>query len=536
MAESKIVVKGIDTLTGEPTHKVVSYINRGVHDSVCAVFGRALNSLTTNTYDTTERWNILDAEREAGVSFGVVDGQTTVTVAGETIYETVTVAGETIYETVTVAGDNVTVTVEGPTVYDTVTVAADVFLDEVSIDNRFPVIFNAQNQYPELLNYNSGVFSLGAAASAAGSQTLQVEPIVGKWSSDSTSSVRSLEWNIETATVAVPEVTDSVAIGDSATPSVGAYDSTFISISSNVPTVTGSSTLTANLIYPDYTVWNDATTEIKYLPWFSVHEPYGLSSITPAEIKDLIQAGAAPKIWNVGDVTAPFELAGTLTAGDAADADKLVLDNVSVRARIVGINHNCSVESGGDPNVQFVLEPADIANGCFAVPNSWTSYPDPTYAVKHFTLFDRHTVKTYNYSQSKYHTRYLPQLYNCLPAAWRNVIANCTKTFWDGSAVVNAEMQMFIASEFEIYGAITDGAAEEADSQMQYDYYKTAANQLIYKEGGELGAAYLRTRESTTSELWAVMGWDDEVSPIVPFISYLAPVFAADLLPFFMIS
>ena len=73
-----------------------------------------------------------------------------------------------------------------------------------------------------------------------------------------------------------------------------------------------------------------------------------LANNTPAQIQNAINAGIAENIWNVGDVTAPIALNGTVGI-------KVFNNNTNFKAYILGFNHNADLETGGRKSIHFSL-------------------------------------------------------------------------------------------------------------------------------------------------------------------------------------
>lgn len=176
-----------------------------------------------------------------------------------------------------------------------------------------------------------------------------------------------------------------------------------------------------------------------------------LADCTPDEIKHIVRTGNALNAWKLGDQTAPIEL--TSSSVDGSFLSK------TVRATLIGVDHNKDLETNGFLSAHFMLEGLD----------------------RTFTV----TAETNGWQGSNARNLFCQQVFAALPVAWRNVIVPCTKytdnntmSLTDSNVISATEDNLWLLSNYEVTGTVAETANDlnpfEYEKQKQYDYFKTA--------------------------------------------------------------
>lgn len=188
-----------------------------------------------------------------------------------------------------------------------------------------------------------------------------------------------------------------------------------------------------------------------------------LEQCTPNEIVSAIQSGKAQNAWDIGDLTAPIILNGKI--GDA-----LTLDNLQIRAKLIGFNHNSELESGGQNSAHFILETLIDTNYNFASANG-TKY------------FQHNTTTATNlggWAESNLRKNICVDIFNELPEDWKNIISPCTKYTFNSENVTATVDKIFLLSEYEVFGKNSYANAAEQNFQTQYEYFKNGNSKIFY--------------------------------------------------------
>ena len=203
-----------------------------------------------------------------------------------------------------------------------------------------------------------------------------------------------------------------------------------------------------------------------------------LDECTPTEILDAVKSGKAINAWDVGDLTAPLTLNGKI--GDA-----LSLENLQIRAMLIGFNHNSELESSGKYSAHFILGTTiDGKNITFI-----DSIYDRASAngVKYLQHNTTTATNSGGWANSNLRLNICSNIFDALPAEWKNIISPCTK-FTDNTGggvddstfVTSTVDKIFLLSEFEIFGKRSYSNLAEPNYQVQYDYFKNGNSKIRY--------------------------------------------------------
>lgn len=211
-----------------------------------------------------------------------------------------------------------------------------------------------------------------------------------------------------------------------------------------------------------------------------------LNQCTPAEILDAVISEKAIHAWNIGDKTAPIVLNGDIGAA-------LSLSNFEICARVIGFNHNSTLETGGKPSVHFALDVA--ANGknialCDANFDSASAS-----GVSYFQHNSKFGSNSGGWLESNIRTNILPDIFNALPQDWQNIISPCTKYTGNGENISSTQDNLFLLAEFEIFGRQDYSNDTEQNFQAQYEFFKSGNDSVHYRHDDTSTACFwwLRT-------------------------------------------
>ena len=210
-------------------------------------------------------------------------------------------------------------------------------------------------------------------------------------------------------------------------------------------------------------------------------------------IKSVSDAGQGANYWSIGDRKA-VTLNGTV--------GKLSLSNVTTYAFIIGFNHNASVE--GSNRIHFQLAKTALSGGtdvCLCD----SSYNSIVSTTGYFSMNSSRT-NSGGWASSQMRTNicgtslssYSGTIIAVIPAALRAVLKSVTK-YTDNTAngggstasyVTATTDYFFLLSEFEVFGSISYGNANEKNKQAQYAYYSAGNSKIKYKHDGTSTAAF----------------------------------------------
>lgn len=178
---------------------------------------------------------------------------------------------------------------------------------------------------------------------------------------------------------------------------------------------------------------------------------YLLENCSPARIKEIIQSGNAAKYWNIGDKK-KIELNGTVGSIGSVSG--------TYYAEIIDFDHNSDVESGGAPNVHFMIG-KDASGKDIAFAGAKANLSDTN---------DGGWEKSFLRSTCA-------QFFDVLPEEWKSVISDTVKytsnavwsTVQAGEQFVTATTdKMFVLSEYETRGDTPNSNYYERSYQTKY--------------------------------------------------------------------
>lgn len=212
-------------------------------------------------------------------------------------------------------------------------------------------------------------------------------------------------------------------------------------------------------------------------------------------IKAVSDAGQGANYWSVGD-TKDVTLSGTWQS--------LNVSNVTVKAFIVGFDHNSAVE--GEHRIHFLMGKIGTAMVAFC-DNQYNLQTSGAY----FTMNTADTNsggweasrmrKTVLGNSNTPDNPLQGSLMAVLPEDLLAVIKPVTKWTQNSSILSATTDYTFLMAEFEIFGARTYANSAEQSKQAQYDYFKAGNPKVFYKHSATTTAvfAWLRSRYASNS-------------------------------------
>lgn len=228
-----------------------------------------------------------------------------------------------------------------------------------------------------------------------------------------------------------------------------------------------------------------------------------LNDCTWDEISEISSSGQAANYFAVGDCK---EIVLNGTVGE------LTFNNYHTYAFIIGFDHNASRE--GNNRIHFQLAKTALSGGtdiCFT---------DSSYNSKGSSAAFR--MNTSNTNSGGWEDSYMRnnicgtsksstsgRFMGAIPSALRNVLKSVSKytdnTGGGGgsvsSYVTRTTDYIFLLSEYEVFGRITNGNTYEANYQQQYAYYSAGNSKAKYRHNSTGSSVYwwLRSPRAVTS-------------------------------------
>ena len=214
-------------------------------------------------------------------------------------------------------------------------------------------------------------------------------------------------------------------------------------------------------------------------------------------IKAVSDAGQGANYWSVGD-TKDVTLSGNW--------QDLIMSNVTVKAFIIGFDHNSAVE--GEHRIHFLMGKIGTAMVAFC-DNQYGHQTSGAY----FTMNTANT-NSGGWEASRMRKTVLGNsntpdvplegsLIAVLPEELRAVMKPVTKWTQNNSPLMATATTdyTFLMAEFEIFGARTYANSDEQSKQAQYDYFKAGNPKEFHKHSATTTAvnAWLRSPNASTS-------------------------------------
>ena len=220
-------------------------------------------------------------------------------------------------------------------------------------------------------------------------------------------------------------------------------------------------------------------------------------------IKAVSDAGQGANYWSVGD-TKDVTLSGNWQS--------LNVSNVTVKAFIIGFDHNSAVE--GEHRIHFLMGKIGTAMVAFC-----DAYYNTRTAGAYFTMNTTDT-NSGGWEASRMRKTVLGNsntpdvplegsLIAVLPEELRAVMKPVTKWTHNNSIAATATTDYaFLMAEFEIFGKRTYAYDTERDKQAQYDYFKAGNPKVFYKHSATTTAvgAWLRSPNASNSYYFCSVG------------------------------
>lgn len=210
-------------------------------------------------------------------------------------------------------------------------------------------------------------------------------------------------------------------------------------------------------------------------------------------IKAVSDAGQGANYWSVGD-TKDVTLSGTWQS--------LNVSNVTVKAFIIGFDHNSAVE--GEHRIHFLMGKIGTAMVAFC-----DAYYNNRTAGACFTMNTTDT-NSGGWEASRMRKTVLGNsntpdvplegsLIAVLPEDLLAVMKPVTKWTQNSSILSATTDYTFLMAEFEIFGARTYANSAEQSKQAQYDYFKAGNPKVFYKHSATTTAVYAWLRSPYAS-------------------------------------
>lgn len=211
-------------------------------------------------------------------------------------------------------------------------------------------------------------------------------------------------------------------------------------------------------------------------------------------IKAVSDAGQGANYWSVGD-TKDVTLAGTWQS--------LNVSNVTVKAFIIGFNHNSAVE--GANRIHFLMGKIGTAMVAFC-DNMYGNRTSAAYFTMNTTDTNSGGWEASRMRKTVLGNSNTPDvplegsLIAVLPEALRAVMKSVTK-WTQNNALTATTDYAFLMAEFEIFGTRSYANGGEQSKQAQYDYFKAGNPKVFYKHSATTTAviAWLRSPYASTS-------------------------------------
>lgn len=215
-------------------------------------------------------------------------------------------------------------------------------------------------------------------------------------------------------------------------------------------------------------------------------------------IKAVSDAGQGANYWSVGD-TKDVTLTGTWQS--------LSVTGVTVKAFIIGFNHNSAVE--GANRIHFLMGKIGAAMVAFC-DSQYGSSRSGAYFTMNTTDTNSGGWEASRMRKTVLGNSNTPDnplqgsLMAVLPEDLRAVMKPVTKWTQNNSPLTATTDYTFLMAEFEIFGTRTYANSAEQSKQAQYDYFKAGNPKVFYKHSATTTAviAWLRSPYASNSNFF----------------------------------
>lgn len=210
-------------------------------------------------------------------------------------------------------------------------------------------------------------------------------------------------------------------------------------------------------------------------------------------IKAVSDAGQGANYWSVGD-TKDVTLSGTWQS--------LNVSNVTVKAFIIGFNHNSAVE--GANRIHFLMGKIGAAMVAFC-DSQYGSSRSGAYFTMNTTDTNSGGWEASRMRKTVLGNSNTPDnplqgsLMAVLPEDLRAVMKPVTKWTQNNSPLTATTDYTFLMAEFEIFGKRSYANSAEQSKQAQYDYFKAGNPKVFYKHSATTTAVYAWLRSPYAS-------------------------------------
>lgn len=212
-------------------------------------------------------------------------------------------------------------------------------------------------------------------------------------------------------------------------------------------------------------------------------------------IKAVSDAGQGANYWSVGD-TKDVTLSGAWQS--------LNVSNVTVKAFIIGFNHNSAVE--GANRIHFLMGKIGAAMVAFC-DSQYGSSRSGAYFTMNTTDTNSGGWEASRMRKTVLGNSNTPDnplqgsLMAVLPEDLRAVMKPVTKWTQNSAPLTATTDYTFLMAEFEIFGTRTYANSAEQSKQAQYDYFKAGNPKVFYKHSATTTAviAWLRSPSASNS-------------------------------------
>lgn len=246
-----------------------------------------------------------------------------------------------------------------------------------------------------------------------------------------------------------------------------------------------------------------------------------LNDMSWDDIRKISDAGLASSYFNVGDRKAVY-LNGT--------AGSLSL-NGTYYCYIIGIDHNSAIEGTNRIHFQFGFDALSGGNQIAFVDGGYSN----SYTSGSYFNMNNATNNSGGWANSRMRTTIIPTFKACLPSDLQTVLKTVTK-YSDNtggghntaSYVTATTDDIFLLSEWEVFGERTHANSAEQNYQAQYAYYSAGNSKVRYRHSstGSTASWWLRSVDEYGSSAFCFVGISGSANSTAASYSFgFAPAF-----------